>query len=121
MNALGTALIDLGLQGKRIVIIGENRYEWSVSYLACVGGTGVVVPLDKELPPHEIAGLIMRSQASAVIFSTDVAEKISEIAPTLKTVEHFISMDSGDSGAAGSASKSFSRLLQKGRLLVQNR
>ncbi|MGV8057459.1 MAG: AMP-dependent synthetase/ligase [Smithellaceae bacterium] len=117
VNALGTALIDLGLQGRRIVIIGENRYEWSVSYLACVNGTGIVVPLDRELPQHEIAGLIMRSQATAVIFSSTVAEKISAIAPALKTVEHFISMDSD---TISGSFKSFSRLLQKGHLLVQN-
>jgi len=116
VNALGTALIDLDLRRKKIVIIGENRYEWSVSYLACVGGAGVVVPLDKELPPHEIAGLIMRSQATAIIFSADVAKKILEIAPALKTVEHLIPMDSG---AANGSFKSVSELLQKGRLLVE--
>lgn len=26
INALGTALINLGLKGKRIAVIGENRY-----------------------------------------------------------------------------------------------
>ena len=27
INSLGTALISLGLKGKRIAVIGENRYE----------------------------------------------------------------------------------------------
>lgn len=116
VNALGTALIDLGLGGKRIVIIGENRYEWSVSYLACVGGTGVAVPLDKELPPQEIAALIRRSQAKAIIFSAETAKKILKIAPALKTVEHLIPMGSGP---ADGSFKSVSELLQKGRLLVE--
>lgn len=31
---LGTALISLGLKGKRVAIIAPNRYEWCVSYLA---------------------------------------------------------------------------------------
>src|SRR5512145_1906615 len=69
VDALGTALIALGLKGKRIVIIGENRYEWSLSYLAAVNGVGVAVPLDRDLPEHEIQSLINRSEASAVIFS----------------------------------------------------
>jgi len=30
VNALGTALINLGLKDKRIAIISENRYEWTV-------------------------------------------------------------------------------------------
>ncbi len=47
INNLGTALINLGLKGKRIAVIGENRYEWEIAYLSIVCGTGVVVPLDK--------------------------------------------------------------------------
>ena len=34
IDALGTAFIKLGLKGKRIAVIGENRYEWGLSYLA---------------------------------------------------------------------------------------
>ena len=34
---LGTALIDLlELKGKRIAVIGENRYEWEVAYMSIV-------------------------------------------------------------------------------------
>ena len=47
IDALGTLLIDLELKNKRIGIIGENRYEWEIAYLAVVCGTGIVVPLDK--------------------------------------------------------------------------
>jgi long-chain acyl-CoA synthetase len=49
MNALGTALIDLGLEGKHIDLLGENSYNWFISYLAIICGVGVVIPLDKEL------------------------------------------------------------------------
>ena len=31
---MGTALIDLGLAGKRVAIIAPNRYEWCMSYLS---------------------------------------------------------------------------------------
>lgn len=44
VNDLGTALIAKGLKGKRIAVIGENCYQWAVSYLAAVCGTGIVVP-----------------------------------------------------------------------------
>ena len=52
VNALGTALINLGLKDKRIAVISENRYEWGVAYFAAVTGTGIVVPLDKALPDN---------------------------------------------------------------------
>ena len=48
INSLGTALVEMGLKGKRIAVIGENRYEWELSYLAVAMGTGIIVPLDKE-------------------------------------------------------------------------
>ena len=44
VNDLGTALIAKELKGKRIAVIGENCYQWAVSYLAAVCGTGIVVP-----------------------------------------------------------------------------
>ena len=44
VNDLRTALIAKGLKGKRIAVIGENCYQWTVSYLAAVCGTGIVVP-----------------------------------------------------------------------------
>jgi len=54
INKLGTALLKLGLQNKRVAIIGKNRYEWALSYFAVVNGLGTAVPLDKGLPDVEI-------------------------------------------------------------------
>ena len=36
VNGLGTALIDNGLKGKRIAVIGENSYQWSVISGGCM-------------------------------------------------------------------------------------
>ncbi len=69
INCLGTKLIDMGLKGKRISVIGENRYEWGLSYLSVVTGTGIVVPLDKALPENEIESLILRSEVEAIFYS----------------------------------------------------
>ena len=68
MDAIGTALLELGLKDKRISVLGENRYEWAVSYLAVVCGTGVVVPLDKELPVNELENLLIEAESEAIIF-----------------------------------------------------
>lgn len=50
VDSFGTALIDLGLKDSFIAVLGENRYEWCVTYLSVVNGAGIIVPLDKELP-----------------------------------------------------------------------
>lgn len=79
IDYLGTALINLGLKDKKIAIIGENRYEWGVSYLAVTNGTGVVVPLDKALPDNEIENLIMRSEVEAIIYTNKYEEIMNKL------------------------------------------
>ena len=74
INALGTALIDLGLKNKRIAIISKNRYEWMLSYCAVINGTGIVVPLDKGLPENEIILSLERSKVDAIIFEDEYSE-----------------------------------------------
>ena len=84
----------MGLKGKRIAVISENRYEWEVAYLAICCGTGIVVPLDKALPANEIEGLVVRSEVEAIFYS----EKYNDVMATLQKQGHtklkyFISMD----------------------------
>ena len=93
VDALGTAFIKLGLKDKFIAVIGENRYEWCVAYLSAVNGTGVVVPLDRELPVSEVENLLARSGASAVVFSGKHEKDMRQISVSLTTIEHFINMD----------------------------
>jgi long-chain acyl-CoA synthetase len=93
VDALGTALISLGLKGGRIALIGENRYEWSTSYLAVVNGTGIIVPLDKELPANEVETLIHRAEADAIIYSESVKDKIEPLAKKSTSLRYFIGMD----------------------------
>ncbi len=54
INYLGTSLLNMGLKGKRIAILSENRYEWEISFFAIACGVGIVVPLDRSLPKGEI-------------------------------------------------------------------
>ena len=94
VNALGTALISLGLKDKRVAVISENRYEWCVGYLAVVTGTGVVVPLDKALPDNEIESLMIRSEIEAIIYSNKYDEVMNRVKEQGNTkVKYFISMD----------------------------
>lgn len=74
IKAFSTGLLNLDLMGKRVVVIGNNRYEWCVSYLAITCGNMVVVPIDKALPDNEIEILIRRSEAEAIIFDKKYIE-----------------------------------------------
>ncbi|MBP3758739.1 MAG: AMP-binding protein [Firmicutes bacterium] len=69
VNALGTKLVNMGLKGSRIAVMGQGCYEWIVSYLSVINGTGVVVPIDKELTGAEI-GNLMKAGGCDTIFCT---------------------------------------------------
>ena len=97
VEELGTALIDLGLKGKRIAIIGENRYEWALAYMAVVAGTGVVVPLDKSLPYKEIESLVVRSEVEAIFYTKNYKETMEKISQeNVSNLKFFINMDNED-------------------------
>ena len=68
VNGLGQALLSHGMDGKHIAVIGETNYTWSIAYLAAVGGVGLVVPLDKELPYENLKHLVKEAEVSCVIF-----------------------------------------------------
>ena len=94
INSLGTAMIEMGLKGKRIAVISENRYEWEVAYLAISCGTGVVVPLDKALQIDEIESLIIRSEVEAIFYSKKYDEFMNKIQKNGNSkLKYFISMD----------------------------
>ena len=79
VKEVSTALLELGLEGKKVILIGNNRYEWCTSYLAITTGNMIVVPLDKALPANEIEALVLRSGAEAAIFDKKYEEEFLKI------------------------------------------
>ena len=88
VDALGTKLLEMGLQGEKIAILGNNCYQWIVAYLAVVGGVGVAVPLDRELKKGEIENLIDTAQCSCVFYTENYAKNLVDI-----NVKHMIPMN----------------------------
>lgn len=119
VDCLGTALISLlNLKGKRIAVIGENRYEWEVAYLSVVAGTGTVVPLDKALPENELESLIRRSEVEAIFYQEKYEEVLKKLAKDGTTkLKHLISMDaiSHQDGIY-----SFKELIERGKKLIED-
>ncbi|MBN1892823.1 MAG: AMP-binding protein [Clostridiales bacterium] len=115
VDAFGTALVDLSGKGSRVAILSETRYEWYVSYLATTNGTGIVVPIDKELPANEIASLMNRSYSDVLIYSSSKQPIIDEIKDQIPTVKHLICMDKIEEKGRYSY---FWNLLEKGKDLI---
>lgn len=115
--ALGTALTNkYNLKDERIVIIGENTYNWYVSYMAMLCGVGVAVPVDKELPANEIENVIERSKATAVIYSTKKKEVIKKVEDNLPRVKYFIQMNSDEKLVGRSVG--FNAIVNEGKEMV---
>ena len=119
IESLGTALLDLNLQNKKVAIISPNRYEWCVSYLAITNSNIMVVPLDKSLPDNEIEGLILRSKAECVIFDEKYLEVFKKIKDEQNSnINYFICMDfeKDENGIY-----SYRKLVEKGKNLLENK
>mgnify|MGYP004526464273 FL=1 len=72
---LGTYLLKNNC--KRIAVIGNNRYEWCVTYLGTTTAGLVIVPLDKSLPDNEIIGLIRRAKVDTIVFDNKYSHVIN--------------------------------------------
>lgn len=118
INALGTALISLNLKGKRIAVIGENRFEWEIAYLAITCGIGTVVPLDKSLPENELKRLIERSEVEAIFYSGKYQDKLKKmVLEGTGKLKHLISMDTK---THSNGIYSQSELIEIGNVLLKN-
>ena len=93
LKAFGTSLINRGLEGNKIAIIGKNRYEWILSFVATLCGVGITVPLDKGLPAQEIELSLKRAKVDAVIFEDEYSEIMKDIQKNTK-IKEFICMNS---------------------------
>lgn len=91
----GTSLAEAGLLGKKVAVIGENSYMWVLTYLSVVCGGGIIVPIDRELPPDEIANLLNRSGAEAIVYSTRAEETLKGLAAAGKISLRMICMKEG--------------------------
>ena len=117
IKAFATELLNKGLENRKIVVIGNNRYEWCISYLAVTSANMIIVPLDKALPNNEIENLVIRSEAEVAIFDKKYIEVMKKLKKdTNANLKMLICMDNIKDNDV----ENFSQLLQKGKELLKN-
>ncbi|HEY5584311.1 MAG TPA: AMP-binding protein [Ruminiclostridium sp.] len=119
IDALGTALHQLGLKNKRFAVISENRYEWAISFFSIVNGTGIAVPLDKYLPEIEIENLINRGKVDAIFYSNHFSQEMLKLSEKDTNIQQFICMDQLD-GNYPSNFTSLQKLIEQGKIALDN-
>ena len=122
VNAIGTGLLELGLEDRHIGLIGRNSSEWGESYLAIVGGVGVVVPLDRELNESELRQLTIKGELEAVITVNnkyyEIFKRIKEDGGTM--LRYVINADMDEDEDVESGLISWKKLRENGRHMVWN-
>ena len=113
---IGSILCELGLQKKKIAVIGENRPEWIIAYSAIMSIGSIVIPLDKELLEPQIEGFLNASEADAVFCSGKFAEKIQNM--NLDKLQFIFDFD--NSPSADKRCVAYSKLLSDGSRLVSD-
>ena len=113
---MGTELIHMGLSDRHVALVGESSYNWVCSYFCLVAIGAVVVPIDKELPPDEIAGIINFAECEYLVYSAHIEDKIREIRDRIPGVKTLICM--GEPGIDGA--ENLSGIVARGRERYNN-
>ncbi len=87
---LGTGMIYAGCREAHVALIGEASYDWMCSYYALLASGAVCVPIDKELPPDDILGIMERAECTHIFYSPVAEEKIAAIRDRLTYTKNFI-------------------------------
>jgi long-chain acyl-CoA synthetase len=103
MAAFGDAVkfLSLGLRalglskGDKLIILSENRPEWTVTDFACLCNGAITVPIYTTLVPEQVKYIIHDSDAKIVLYSSsDQWKKLEMIKADLPLVKHFITLES---------------------------
>lgn len=92
----GTALGVLELRGAHVAVISETSPKTTVTYMATVATGGVIVPLDRETQPEQIANFLNRAECSAVVYSPSFSGVITGMADKLPNLTYYIPMKGTD-------------------------
>ena len=86
--------------GQRVALLGENSYEWIVTYFAVVNCGNVIVPIDKELKPNEISTLLNDSESVLLVYSKAKENSVKTMQESGIVTEKFLCMGNYDNALA---------------------
>ena len=121
-DAFGTALFELGLNDKKVALCSDQHPHWVASFLSVIAAGGVIVPLDRELLPEQLAGFINITESEAVILSVRELKLLSGCLSDMPTVKRIIIIGPYDIPEDINDDRivSFNELVEKGKALIAN-
>ncbi len=86
VDALGTALVLMGLANKKIMIMGKNGIDWVTAYMAAVCGAGVAVPVSRELTKDAFVRVQEASGAEVIILSQRCKQRLGALPKRMRVI-----------------------------------
>lgn len=117
--ACGLAALGLHPAESKLAILGENRPEWAVTYLAAACTGIVCVPIDKDLKETEVYHILYLSGAQAAVVDAKHIEMLRDIRKKLPVLATLVSMDE-DTPGAESGVMGFGQLRALGRARIED-
>ena len=94
-NRLANGLLKLGIQkGDRVALLAVNCNQCVETYFAVAKTGGIYVPLNFRAIGNELTYMLNSSEAVALFVGERYIDLVNSIRPELKTVKHFISIES---------------------------
>jgi len=89
---IGTGLIEMGCRDKHVALVGESSYDWICVYFALMSIGAVVVPIDKDIMPLEMADILNKADCEFMFFSRSIEAKVSVLKENVSAMKTFICM-----------------------------
>ena len=105
----------LDLDVKRVALIGNNRYEWCITYLGVTTAGRIIVPLDKALTEKESEKLLKRSKVDAIVYDEKYQDAVDEAIKQGCNIKYKICMDN----AKKDGILKFKELLEDGENIIK--
>ena len=118
VNSLGTGMCEYGIEKEHIVIIGNNCYEWALSFYAVMASAGVAVPTDNMLPEEDLEYIFNYSDSTVIIYAKSAEKKINALKDRLPNIKLYICME--EPAERDGTHISLADVLNKGRELYEN-
>jgi long-chain acyl-CoA synthetase len=118
--ACGLAALGLQPSSGKLAIVGDNRPEWAISYLAAACTGIVCVPIDKDLKETEVYSILYLSGAQAVIGDEKHMAMLLAVRSTLPGLRAIIHMDEAHSIDGILSFSELRRLGQERKAAVKN-
>ncbi len=93
IKGLATYILNSKYAGDKLAVVGENAYEWHVSYNAILSSGAVGVPMDRALPEEELIQLLRRSRSRIIFYHHKHHKMILSIAKKIKSGELDLPLD----------------------------